>query len=472
MSTLETEDVRAQATPLAGQNGPPNGSPRGRRKSGFGKAFLILILAGAAGGAYYAYTASEPFRRRVDRTISYVREHVPETPESPPAARPVETKGRPSWDGLVRLAADEAKTLGLNVVEVQPQDRPIKLELPGFTGYDPNTLSKIRPRFDTLVERVRVATGQHVKKGDPLVDLFSTDLAAAKNDYQTAFVQWQHDLTFRKVREELIKTNAIAKQVLVDTQNDENKSRLALSTARQKLKVFEVPDDQIEALTRNLDPTKVPTYEQMGDVADKARMTRVSPVDGIVISRDAVPGNLYDTNDVLLTIAPLDHLFVWVNVYEADQPKVKIGQDMEIKFPYLNEAILGKVQFVAPEVSKDTRAIKIRATVPNVDGKLKSDMLVRAGLNVPPIPGWTVIPRLAMVVMNGHEYAFVRDGTSGSRGIEKYERRQLEVAEEREGHVVVARGLQPGERVASYGSLILAQLYEDQQMLATGLPLK
>jgi cobalt-zinc-cadmium efflux system membrane fusion protein len=353
---------------------------------------------------------------------------------------------------------------------VRPQVQPIKLELPGFTGYDPNTLSKIRPRFDTLVERVRVATGQHVKKGDPLVDLFSTELAAAKNDYQTAYVQWQHDFTLRTLREELIKTNAISRQVLVDTRNDENKSRLALSTARQKLKVFEVPDDEIDQLIKNLDPSKIHTPEEMGDVADKARMTRVSQVDGIVITRDAVPGNLYDTNDVLMVIAPLDHLFVWVNVYEADQVKVKIGQDMEIRFPYLNETVLGKVQFVAPEVSKDTRAIKIRATVRNVDSKLKSDMLVRARLDIPPVEGWTVIPRLAMVVMNGHEYAFVRDDKASSRGVDKFKRRQLEVAEEREDHVVVAGGLEPGERVASYGSLILGQLFEEQQMIATGLP--
>jgi membrane fusion protein, heavy metal efflux system len=477
MNTVDTSNARPGAASLAAQDHPPNGPisapPPRRRGSGFGKVVWLLLLGGLVGGGYYAYTSSEPVRRRIDRTISYVQGHVSETREpSPPAEHPTEIRDRPRWDGLVSIAKDEMKTLGLVVDMVQPQAQPIELELPGRTDYDPNTLSKIRPRFDTLVERVRAELGQHVKKGDPLVDLFSTDLAAAKNDFQTAYVQWQHDVTLRTLREELIKTNAISKQVLVDTRNDENKSRLALSTARQKLRVFEVPEDQIERLVRNLDPTKVPSFEQMGDVVDKARMTRLSPVDGIVIARDAVPGNLYDNNDVLMVIAPLDHLFVWVNVYEADQVKVKKGQDMVIRFPYLNETVMGTVQYVAPEVSKDTRAIKIRATVPNIDGKLKSDMLVRARLEVLPVSGWTTIPRLAMVVMNGHEYAFVQDDKSSSQGVEKFERRPLEVAEEREDHVVVAKGLRPGERVATNGSLILAQLYEDQQMVATGMPLK
>jgi membrane fusion protein, heavy metal efflux system len=204
-------------------------------------------------------------------------------------------------------------------------------------------------------------------------------------------------------------------------------------------------------------------------------MTRISPVEGIVIQRDAVPGNLYDNNDVLMVIAPLDHLFVWVNVYEADQARVAINQEMEIRFPYLDKTLVGKVEYVANEVSKDTRAIQIRASIPNVDGKLKAAMLVRATLKIPPESGQTVIPRLSMVVMNGNEYAFVHKDAGKSqtaKDVLQFERRQLVVAEERDDHVVVKTGLKPGEHVASNGSLVLAQLYEDQQMVATGMPLK
>jgi cobalt-zinc-cadmium efflux system membrane fusion protein len=471
MSTLETENVPIEASSVTAQNGPSTRPAPKRRKPAFGKFVFLLLAGGAAGAAIYAYMADiGPVRREVDRTVSYVQEKMPRAVEAAPEAKPTATKPRHRWDGLVWVETDEAQTTGLVVVTVEPQVKPIKLELPGRTDYDPNTLAKIRPRFDTLVERVRAELGQTIKKGDPLVDLFSTDLAAAKNDFQTAYVQWQHDLRILNLRKELASTNAIAKQLLVDTQNDESKSRLAYTTAREKLKVYGVPDDQIDPLLTNLGDKPIP--QELHSISDKARMTRLSPVDGIVIVRDVVPGNLYDTNDVLMVIAPLDHLFVWVNVYEADQVKVKKGQDMEIRFPYLNETVLGKVQYVAPEVSKDTRAIKIRATVPNIDGKLKSDMLVRASLEIRPVPGWTVIPRMAMVVMNGNEYAFVRDEPASSKTVDKFERRKLEVAQERDDHVVVASGLKPGDHVASYGSLILAQLYEDQQMVATGLPLK
>ncbi|MFI5457571.1 MAG: sigma-70 family RNA polymerase sigma factor [Isosphaerales bacterium] len=268
--------------------------------------------------------------------------------------------------------------------QIEARAEPAKpdLVLGGRTAYDPDKLAKIRPRFDTLVEKVRAELGQKVKKGDPLIDLFSTELAAAKNDFQTAYVQHQHDLRLLDLRQKRLKAGAISRQLLVDTQNDENKSRLAFMTAGQKLAVFGVPEDQVDSLIKDLgDPHK---QGQVRNVTDKARLTRLSPVDGIVIQRDVVPGNLYDNNDVLMVIAPLDHFFVWMNVNEADQAKVSVGQDLEIRFPYMDRTILAKVQYVASEVSKDTRAIKLRACIPNVDGKLKADMLVRVRLR--PIP--------------------------------------------------------------------------------------
>ena len=81
-------------------------------------------------------------------------------------------------------------------------------------------------------------------------------------------------------------------------------------------------------------------------------MTFRSPVDGIVIQRDVVAGNLYDNSNVLMVIAPLDELWVWVNVYERDQDKVALGQRMVIQFPFLEQSAHGKVEFVASEVSQ------------------------------------------------------------------------------------------------------------------------
>ena len=478
MSTLETESTQPALPPshLANTDGLPNSVqpgdlPRKRRRLSFGGFVIFLLILGLAAGAGYTYkVGKEQAQDDASRLMAQVWQYVPTKAQPPAESKTTETTPAAPWDGFVRLNKQDAEAIGLFVPTVQPQVEPINLPLMGRTDYDPNTLSKIRPRFDTLVEKVRAELGQKVEKGHPLVDLFSTELAAAKNDFQTAYVQWQHDLRLLDMRKKLFEQKAISQQVLVDSQNDESKSRLAFTTAKEKLMVFGVPDEQINPLIQNLGDLRLP--QELHVISDKAKMTRLSPVEGIVIVRDAVPGNLYDNNDVLMVIAPLDHLFVWVNVYEADQARVAMGQEMEIRFPYLDQTLLGKVEYVANEVSKETRAIKIRASIPNVDGKLKADMLVRATLKIPPEPGQTVIPRLAMVVMNGNEYAFVQKDPVDNKVTLQFERRQLVVAEERDDHVVVKTGLKPGEHVASNGSLVLAQLYEDQQMVATGMPLK
>jgi membrane fusion protein, heavy metal efflux system len=466
MSTIGTESAQHSSPTVSGPN-----APSGKlRKSILGRVVLVLLFCGAAGGAYYVYSVgADRAQRDIDWVLSYVRKSAPESSGPTAATQRKELKPYPRWDGVVKVDSEEAKNVGLLIVTARPQEEPIKLELPGRTAYDPNSVNKIRPRFDTLVEKVHVELGQHVKKDQPLLDLFSTDLAAAKNDFQTAYVQSQHDLTLRMVKEKLIKDDAISQQNLTDIRNDENKSRLAVETARQKLVVFGVPEDQIDPLVKNLNPNELPAKDVTHGFIGRAKMTRLSPIDGIVVMRDVVPGNLYDTNDVLMEIAPVDHLVVWLNVFEADQDQVKMGQHMEIKFPYLNRTILGTVQYVATAVSKDTRTIRIKASIPNANGELKADMLVRASLDIPPVNTQTVIPRSAVVVMNGHEYAFVRKPATDSKD-ELFERRELVIAEERSDHVVIASGIKANEEVASRGSLILAQLYEDQQTVATGMP--
>ena len=353
----------------------------------------------------------------------------------------------------MRVKYDDAKTLGLLLHTVERQIEAIKLPLMGRTDYDPNTLSKIRPRFDTLVEHVRAELGQHVKKGDPLVDLFSTELAAAKNDFQTAYVQWQHDLRLLTLREKLVKEKAISQQLFVDSQNDEQKSRLAFTTSKEKLLVFGVPEEQINGLLKNLGELgDYPLPQELHAVSDKARMTRLSPVDGIVIKRDAVTGNLYDNTDVLMVIAELNHLFVLVNVYEADQAKVAMGQEMEVRF----RTSIGRFR---PRSSTSPARFEDTVCYPDqgVDSQRRRQAQGRhAGQGHVDRSRRNPTDRHPAAGHGRHERQRIRVRPARARPIlidvSAVRARQLVVAEERDDHVVVKTGLKPGEHVALNGS--------------------
>ena len=472
MSIAGTKPVQ-QTTPEPSasrdEDRPARSSAR-KRGLPWGKLLFGLLAIGGASVYVYRYgTAGIPLDP--NQALAYLQKQVTGKVDAPPtveAPRPSPGTQGP-WDGAVGIDLDQAKAIGLHLVEVKSQTDPIKLELNGRTAYNPNSLARVRPRFDTLVEKVHVELGQHVKKGDPLVDLFSTELAKAKNDYQTKYVQWRHDLRLLKLREGLVASSAISEQSYVDAQNDESKSRLDYTTAGDNLLVLGVPETEIPPLIAHLGDVARP--EQLLNVAEKARLTMHSLVDGMIIARDAVPGSFYDQTNVLLTIAPLEHLHVLANVYEVDQAKVAVGQRLEIRFPFLQQTTAATVEHVSSEVSRETRAVQIRASIPNPGGRLKADMLVKVILEIPPSKGQTTIPRQALVVINGEEYVFVKR-SQNAKGQDQFARRKVAVAQENSGFVVVASGLEAGEVVAASGSLILAQLYEDLQMVETGMPVR
>jgi RNA polymerase sigma factor (sigma-70 family) len=149
---------------------------------------------------------------------------------------------------------------------------------------------KMRPRFECLVERIYVKTGQTVKKGDALVDVSGIDLAAAKNDYLTKEVHSKNDQKILALRRKLYANEAISEQVWTDTQNDEAKSKLAFEVARDKLKMLGLDDEAIGRVGKE-------------DGDRKVRLTLRAPVDATVINVDAELGNLYDTKSVLLILS-------------------------------------------------------------------------------------------------------------------------------------------------------------------------
>jgi cobalt-zinc-cadmium efflux system membrane fusion protein len=422
------------------------------------KLIAALIVVAAVGGAAYFGLVT---KADVSHAFDYLKnaaagkgEHDDELSHKQEVAPAVSAE----WDRLAEVDEVQRKAIGLDTVKVREQTEPIKLELLGTTGYDESTLVRIRPRFDTLVQKVSVVSGGIVKKGDPLVDLYSNDLSKAKNDYRVAYLQWVLKDRLYRTRKELVKTGAVSQLLWVETQNDENTARLNRDLAANKLYVYGITDEVVASLVEGLSEENFKDIKAK-DVAALASMTLKSPTDGIVISRDVVPGNLYDETSTLLTIAPLDHLYVWGNVYESDQSKVDVGQTWEIHFPFLAEKVKGKVEYVSNRVDPETHAIRIRASIPNPDGRFKADNMVRAILEIPPVAGQTVVPRQAVVTIHGQYFVFV------ARSPSKFERRAIRPAQENSDTVIVASGLDKGEEIVSRGSLLVEQIYEDQSTI-------
>lgn len=408
-------------------------------------AKAVFALAACAGIAYVAWRYPDEARRIWASIVGGGGER--------PVAKAPEPKEHPPWDGRLSLTEKAVAAMGITTTEALPQSKPIELELLGTTEYISDNLNKLRPMFKGRVDKVYATVGQSVKKGDPLIDLYSKELAEAKSTCEIERIQWLYDKNLLAIRESLLATKAVSQQLYEETKNNEMKNRQEYEVARDRLRVYGLTEAEIDRVK-----------DEVG--AQKARLTLRSPIDGLVIVRDVVAGNLYDEDDTLLVIAPLDRLWVWGNVFESDLDLVEIGQAWEIQFPFLRHKVRGKVEYISNRVDPGTHAVKIRTSIPNVDGKLKSDMLVRGKLEIPPVAGRVAIPRTALVVTDGHFYAFVE--VPGEPG--KFERRTVALVQEKSDRAVVEDGLRAGDRVVTVGGLILAQMYEDLLTAQTGAP--
>lgn len=383
--------------------------------------------------------------------------HEEAADSSPPtahgAASPEGGVDHGPWDGSVTVTPNQQEAVGVRVVAVEPQTQPLDLEVQGKTEYNPDTLVKIRPRFDALVLAVHATVGQRVEKGDPLVELYSVRLAEAKLEYESKQSQAEHDRQIAAHQRELVEGGVIppSSRALLDALNLERRSLLEFKLARDELEVFGVPPEEIERVS-----------QESG--TEKAKMTLRAPSSGTIVGRDVAVGNIYDPKDTLLVIASIEELWVWGHVYERDLAHVRTGLPWVVHFPFTRESVDGTVEYVANQVDPQTHAVRIRGSIPNAEGHYKSDQLVRVIVKSPPVPGNTVIPRRAVVTSAGDCFVFVQRPDSPTT----FDRRSVTVDHEFSDHVIVSKGLSPGERVVTTGSLIMAQLYEDRRAIETG----
>lgn len=428
--------VPGQPPPRDSATPPPEPPPARRVGRVLGWILALVVVAAVAAVAFLP-----PLRDRLRSTVRAVTRSQPV-----PARLRVQPSEAPRLGpgGAIILPSEALERLGVTFAAVEPQIAPIPLEISGTTAYNPSTLSRIRSRFDALVSKVHASIGQSVKKGDLLVELFSTELAQAKGTYLLQLAQWEHDSAQLKRQKPLFENQALSEKDYYDTVNDERKSRLEYKVARDNLVVYGLTDEEIEKLPDE-------------DGSRRGWMTLRSPVDGLVIDRDVAEGNLYDEKSMLMTIAPKENLWVVGNVYESDQGRVSVGQDWIIRFPFLGREIRAKIEQIDPRIDPSSKTVSIRTTITDTDPRLKADMLVQGEVLIPSRDGQTTAPRGAVVVTDNDAHVYVRATREGT----SFLRRSVDILKESHDRVIVSRGLLPGEIVVDRGSLLLDQIDED-----------
>lgn len=254
----------------------------------------------------------------------------------------------PEGGGERRLVLSEAAAKLAEIVTA-PAARlfpSASVRMVGRVDFDETRRSVIAAWFPARVDRLYVNyTGVGVEKGHPLADVFSPELIAAQ--------------------EELRQASLAVKAVEQGSELVRGSTRATLAAAREKLRLWGLSGEQIEAI------------EVSGDVRD--HLTIHAPIGGIVVSKPVVEGMYAQTGEAIYEIADLSLVWVRLEAFESQVSMLRFGQEVEFTTEaYPGETFRGRIAFIDPVVSPEMRTVKIRVNVRNADGRLKPGMFVRS----------------------------------------------------------------------------------------------
>jgi cobalt-zinc-cadmium efflux system membrane fusion protein len=358
-----------------------------------------------------------------------------ETPRPQPPADPADPKAAVA----VALPAVASSENPVSTVPAKMVRLAGDIQVVGTVSYDQDHLALVGPLVAGRVTRLLVGVGDRVRRGQVLAEIESAEVGQARAD--------------------LIAAKARAAAAQLNLRRETDLADRHISSAREK-EVAEAQWITESAATRaaterlralGLSPQDISASAQ-GDQGGRLPMR--APIDGVVLARTVTLGQAVERATDAFKIADTKHVWVDLDLYEKDLPRVHVSGQVEIRADaYPSEVFKGRIAYVVPVVEEATRTAKVRVELPNDNGKLSFGQLVTARLVGDPSTVATAVlavPRAAIQRVDGRPVVFVKDGQVG-----RFERRVVEIGVSTGDQVEIRRGVKEGEVLASDGAFLL-----------------
>ncbi len=385
-----------------------------------GAAALVAIALLAAGaGATYLLMRSD----------AGAGGHVPDLP-SP--------TGAPLPDVVVPLSQDAIERAGIVVAPVASGTSATEIRLPGVV--EPNAYRQVvvTPLVGGRVTKVSLALGDRVRRGQTLAEIYSPALAEAQTRYVSAQAMLDaHDRELLRTQK-LVEIGAASRQELEKIHAEHAAQTAAVQSVRSQLELLGVSASALE---------------KMAPGHSVSATTNVpAPIDGVVTERGANVGLNVDTATKLFTVVDLSTVWVVADVYEKDFSRVRVGTDAAVTTSaYPDLRLRGRVSYIDPRVSTETRTAKVRVEVPNPRGELRLGMYADVMVTGASGASMPMVPRIA--VQNVGERTVVYLANPREPG--KFTEREVRLGQTSGEQVEVVSGVQPGDMVVAEGSFFV-----------------
>lgn len=341
----------------------------------------------------------------------------PAPPPAPTAMPPHGPADLQSSQAYAMLTPSKQQLIGVTTGTAEKRPLTTTVRAVGRVEYDEQRIAHVNLRISGWVEELFVDyTGQFVRKGEPLLTLYSPDLVATQDEFLLALRNLDRlkDSPIPEAREQ-------AEQLL--------------ESARARLRLWTLTDQQIDELARRGKPN--------------TSVTLFSPIAGYVIEKNVFKGMYVDPERTLYSIADLSKVWMNAEIYEFEMPFVKVGQRAQATFTaYPGETFHGRVSYIYPYLNQETRTVKVRLEFPNPTLRLKPEMYGSVSIAIDR-GARLAVPETAVLDSGTRQLVFL------VRGEGLFEPREVKLGPKIGTYYEVLEGLTEGDRVVTSGTFLI-----------------
>jgi Cu(I)/Ag(I) efflux system membrane fusion protein len=312
-----------------------------------------------------------------------------------------EIDGQP---GVVAIDATIVNNLGVRTAKAQRGELSQRIETVGYVAYDEDTVQHVHTRVDGWIEKLATkATGDPVKKGQLLFELYSPTLVNAQEEYLIAL---------------------------------RSANKLLLKASKERLAALGVTGSEIARLDKER------TVRQ--------RVRVYAEADGVIAHLGVREGIYVTPATEIMSVAQLDRVWVLAEVFERQAAWVKPGQSAMVELDYLpGEMWHGSVDYVYPELDPKTRTLKVRLRFDNAAKSLRPNMFARVTIQGDSVGEVVHVPREALIRGGSVDRVVVALGDG------RFRAQPVDVGIESGDRVAIRKGISDGELVVVSGQFLI-----------------
>lgn len=330
----------------------------------------------------------------------------------------------------VRLPKDVIADARIRTAPVTKEVLESTLSLPGEIAADPDKSARVSALVSGRLTRVNFREGSVVKKDQFLATIRIPEVGKVRSAYSAAVA-----------KAAAARANAERLQILANK---------GLSSAQEAV-AAKAEADSLEAEARGLADQL--TALGLSASSSGSELAVRAPVNGVVVSRNAVVGQPIATDETIASIADMSEVLFLGRVFEMDLGKLRTDAKAEVQLnAYPKERFAGTVEYLARQIDPVARTVTARIRLPNRNEMLRIGLFGTAQISITeeqkkaPV---LVVPRSALVDVAGSSVVFVRQAD------DDFELHEVVLGESALGKVEIVSGLREGELVVVEGAFTL-----------------